>query len=92
MQIIETNLGLGYLEFARFIKVSKNKFLCIDENISDNEYKLYNIGEITIFTDAELKGAGIEKIPKQRHKKVIQSSPLYGTYLFDFFLKHFEKL
>ena len=86
MKIFETNCSLGYLEVAYFIETKEKEYLCIFENQDDCSDKVYKVGELAKFTSKDLKYELIE-IPESKHETILKQSSLYGTYLFDKFLK-----
>jgi len=91
LMIIQSNAALGYGEYASFIKIPNgdNKFLCIFENedVCYEGDKAYRVGEIEEFNYA----SEYDVIPEHKHHLVLDESPLKGTFLFEEFLKTFEK-
>jgi len=81
--VFVANDGFGYKQYAYFIKLDDESLLCI--GISSNAYEsdIYHIGEIRIKKDQNcmftLQECSTFKL---------KDSPLWGTYLFNYFLKH----
>ena len=81
MQIFETNSGLGHDEFAYFIQIKDNQYLCIGLSrwIKDSFLGIgYEIGEAKNLENYEISPSDYK----------IEESPLYGTFLFSEFLKN----
>lgn len=80
MKIYQTNAGLGYNELAYLIRLCKTQngynYLCIGiKNVDDNP--MYVIGE----TVNNLNDFYLEETTYK-----LTDSPLYGTYLFNYWL------
>lgn len=84
MQVFETNAGLGYEEYAYFIHIKDNQYLCIGLSrfVKGSFFGIgYEVGE-----PKNLEGY---EICPSDYK--IEESPLYGTFLFSEFLKNLSK-
>jgi hypothetical protein len=89
MQIYQTNAGLGYQKYAVLVRLDKStkgyNYLCIDtfgfHPIDDDEYQ-YGL----VVNDLE------DYYVDECIDYDISRSPLYGTFLFDFFIKNYGKL
>jgi hypothetical protein len=82
MKIYETNASLGYNQLVYIIPINETKngydYLVIGlHNIRDEEYELGGIIE------------DLESFYLEESNFKIEESPLYGTFLFDFFLKNY---
>lgn len=81
MIVYQTNAGLGYLKFAFLLRLDKTKngynYLCIGTQFIDEEDE-YVVGEVT----KDLEDDYVTESPYE-----ISQSPLYGTFLFDFYIK-----
>lgn len=83
MVIYETNAGLGYNQFAFLIRLDKTKngynYLCIGTQwIDDYSYIVGNIVN------------DLEDVYITTSYYKIEESPLYNTFLFDFFIKNYK--
>lgn len=72
MQVYETNSGLGYNQYAYVIKVEEGLFV-----VGSLNNNLYVVGDF--ITD-------IEDIILYESIFTLEDSPLYGTYLFEYFI------
>ena len=73
---------MGYSQLAYLIRLDKSEhghnYLCIDKlNVHDSD--IYSIGKVV---------EDLEDIYVEDSTYVIENSPLYGTYLFDEFLRN----
>jgi len=88
MKIVETNDGLGYGEYASFVHVVKNTYLCIFENDgADNFWKMYSVGKIY-----DLEDYNLDVIIPEKHELALKQSSLYGTFLFNNFLDTLKEI
>jgi len=86
MIIYETTAALGYNQKAYLLRLDESNngynYLCIGvENIYDSD--IYSIGEVVY----DLEDFYVDEAVCY----VIQKSPLYNTFLFDFFIKKYTK-
>ena len=73
MKVYKTNGGLGYKQFAYFIRLKSSELLCIDTEETNNSFfEIYTVGEITSEDSLFLEESNYD----------IKKSPLYNTYLF----------
>lgn len=84
MKVFETTGGLGYNQKAYLLKLDESEnghnYLCIGRiNIQDSDS--YAIGSI----EKDIEAFYINDSPYK-----IEDSPLYGTFLFDWFIKHYN--
>jgi len=87
MKIFKSDSALGYMEFAYFIKINEEEYLCIFENSSaDNFWKPYKVGELAEFDFVE----ELEEIDESKHEMILKESPIYGTFLFNEFMKNLK--
>lgn len=84
MTIIETNSALGYSEVAYLIKTNENDFLCIYCNEEDKG-DTYRVGNAYELVDYEY-----QEVIKEKHEMVLKESPLYDTYLLEYFIKNLK--
>jgi len=88
MKLVETNSGLGYGEYAYFVHIADNTYLCIFENDDrDNFWKMYSVGKTYDLEDYEL-----DVVIPEKHQTVLKKSPLYDTFLFNNFLDTLKKI
>lgn len=82
MKIYETNGGLGYNQLAYLIQLNK----------SGNGYNYLVIGGLNIYhLDSYKIGTvtkDLENIYVEESNYSIKDSPLYGNFLFDFFIEN----
>lgn len=85
MKIFETNSGLGYRNYVYLIKIdavkNKSKYLCIGSNFYLYDNGIYSLGEGIEMEDYEVELTNSYKI---------EQSPLFGTFLFNFFLQNYS--
>lgn len=79
IKIYQTNSGLGYNQLAFLLKIKDNQYLVIDTVGINNGYSSYVIGS-TVDFDYE------QEIEVCENYK-LEKSPLYGTFLFNHFLR-----
>ncbi len=83
MKIYQSDGGLGYNQLAFLIRLEETKngynYLCVDtQNIEPEDDTSYVIGEIV---------EDLENIYVKESTYKVEESPLYGTFLFNYFLK-----
>lgn len=86
MKIFEDRLSLGHnKEVAYFIKCEAG-YLCIFENEDENSIfeKIYEPGKIY---NLNVEDKNINEIIEVLNSKILDESPLKGTFLFEQFLK-----
>ena len=85
MTVYQTNAGLGHRQLAFLLRLEKTKngynYLCIDTQFVDKDDTMYKVGEIV----HDLEDFYVEP---SSHK--ISETPLYGTYLLDYFLNDYS--
>lgn len=82
MKIYQTNAALGYRQLAYIVELNQTKnghdYLVIGgKNITADDYEIGAIIE------------DLEDIYLEETDYKIENSPLYGSFLFDFFLKNY---
>lgn len=78
LQIFESNAGLRYNQLVYLIKIDdSNNYLCIDKNFSCNSDE-FHIGNVYEYEDFKLSVSEYK----------IENSPIYKTFLFQYFLKN----
>lgn len=85
MKLYQTNAALGYKQLAFLIRLDESKngynYLCIDTNFGENN--MYQIGNVV----SDLEDYYLEETTYN-----ITKSPLYNTYLFNYWLSNYFKL
>ena len=88
MKIYETNAALGYNQTAYLIRLDKTSefntynYLCVGTHNIDEDDNIYKIG--TVVKDLEDYYVETSKFDESE-------SPLFGSFLFDFFLKKYHE-
>ena len=82
MKIYQTNAALGYNQLAYLIKLDKTtngyNYLCIGtNNVNDDSYEAGKVVE------------DLEDYLIQESNFQLNNSPLYGTYLFNYFISRY---
>ncbi len=81
MEIFETNSGLGYCQRVFMIHIKHKTYLIVGhENLTNQELVNYEVGLLIEKDDYEIEQSLFD----------IEHSPLYNTFLFNFFLEHNE--
>jgi len=85
MKIYQTNGGLGYQQLAYLLRLDKSEngynYLCIGRRFVDGSNDDYIVGEVV---------EDLEEIYIEDTDYKIEDSPLYGSFLFDFFVKNIK--
>ena len=83
MKVYQTDSGLGYNQLAFLIRVDKSEngfnYLCIGKKGNNGPWIYYEVGELI---------KDLEDIYIQESTFKIEDSDLFGSYLFDFWLKN----
>jgi len=89
IRLIETNSALGYMEVAYLIQINEKEMLCVYSNeegyVGDHSWV---VGEVYDMFEYE---SDYDEVINDKKEMVLKDSPLYGDFLFDFFLKHLIK-
>jgi len=85
MKVFETNAALSYDQLAFLIRLNKSKngynYLCVGtKDINNDSYQIGNVVE------------DLEDYYVEISKYDICESPLYNSFLFDFFIKNYNIL
>lgn len=88
MTIYQTNAALGHQEYAYLIKLEQKKdkadYLVIATNLSTSEF------DHSLYSDPYVAGEVVQDLEDyyvEESTYDVTSSPLYGTFLFMYFLK-----
>ena len=77
VKVYQTNAALGYRQLAYLIKLKNNDYLCIGTlNVVDYSY---NVGDVV----KDLEDYYLEQTDYK-----LEDSPLFGTFLFDYYIKN----
>jgi hypothetical protein len=81
MKIFETNSGLGYGQYVYMIYIKNKTYLIVGhENLTNQELIDYEVGLLIERDDYEVEQSLFD----------IKDSPLYNTFLFNYFLENNE--
>ena len=82
MEIFQTNAMLGYRQFAFIVRLDKSKnghnYLCIGTQHIGVDDEIYIIGEVV---------EDLENIYLENTTFKLEDSPLFGSYLFDYWIR-----
>jgi hypothetical protein len=83
MKIFQTNVGLGFRQYAYLIRLDKSEngynYICIG-TLNVNDTDMYKVGEIV---------EDLEDLYLENTTFKIEDSELYGTYLFKYWISNY---
>ena len=80
--VYESNDGLRHNQLAYFVRTRSGKLLCIGHHGELSSSSACGIGDSISNSDQRFM------FNIKRSEYDIKNSPIFGTYLFDYFLKH----